>query len=244
MPLDLDEFAHITSFKYCDGRVLNFNPPVHLTKMQEMASTLTPLQIPPSRYTGPTMVFEMDDEEHEMTFEPIKPYERTTSVLMSPRDVVVADAATITPTTTTTTVLGPIESPTIQEPSDQSWRRPIDSQWKRTGEKRTRKPFPKRPTEKTPKMELHSVLNCFQLSEAVRNGIYVGENFKDPRYAKLDSYYYDVQDSTVGFTELRKSLGPNNTPLSRESYNMFVKLQGLLGNLADRIGKVLDQQEA
>jgi hypothetical protein len=216
--------------------------------MQDFATSLDPLTITVSQIsTSPVIVFEMDNEE-EMTFDanfPIKPFERSTSTaLVSPEDVIVDSH-----TATTLTTLGPIAppSPPVHD-KELPWRRVCTpsftedpTPWRRP-EKRNKKSFSKRPGEKSPKMELHNILNCFQVSDAVRHGIYIGESLRDPRYARLDSYYYDIQDSSIGVLELRKSLGPNNTPLSRESKKMFAKLQGLLGNLADRIGRVLDQQ--
>jgi hypothetical protein len=242
MPLHSDGPVHLTSVKNCDGQV------VHLpSKMQDFATSLTPLEIPPVKHVTPVIMFEMDDE---MVFDPnypIKPYERTMS-LVSPSDVEVPPESI--PTTTT---LGPIAPPVLDEDvSSVSWRQ-VSSKadtsplpWRRSDrpEKRNKQGFTKRQPSKSPKMELHNVLNCFQVSDTVKHGIYVSEELRDPRYARLDSYYYEVQDSVVGLTELRRSLGPNSTPLSRESQKMFVKLQGLLGNLADRIGKVLDQQPA
>lgn len=91
------------------------------------------------------------------------------------------------------------------------------------------------------KKELHHILNCFMLKDKHPNSLHISERFKDPRYNNLKDYMHTIRREVVSVQDIRKSIGRLDEPISRECTERFRQLQGLLGNIADRIGNVVDK---
>ena len=93
-----------------------------------------------------------------------------------------------------------------------------------------------------PKRELHQILNAFQPSNYW--GVFVCEEFKDPRQHALDDYWSDVVDEASGIQDLRTCLGKFSDPLDDDTVAQFNHFARTLERLAKRIDRVLSQPDA
>ena len=82
------------------------------------------------------------------------------------------------------------------------------------------------------KRELYRVLNAFQHSPDY--GVYVCENFRDPRHQHIDAYFHEVQSSAFGISELCRKIGPADTPLSAHARMELLSFAATLESLAVR----------
>jgi hypothetical protein len=99
------------------------------------------------------------------------------------------------------------------------------------------------PTEpdntQNPKRELHQILNSIQHS--AEWGVFVCEEFKDPRQHNLDDYWSDVVEEASGIRDLRSCLGKFSDPLDTDTISQFNHFARTLERLAKRIDRVLSQ---
>lgn len=105
------------------------------------------------------------------------------------------------------------------------------------------KPLPTRRMESPHvilKKELHHILNCFQLKDRHPHTLHISENFRDPRYYKLNDYLHSMRDNVSSLADARRSIGNMQEPVSAECRKKFIELQAVLGNLTDRIANVID----
>ena len=87
------------------------------------------------------------------------------------------------------------------------------------------------------KVELHRILDAFQLSEDY--GIYVCEAFRDSRRTCIDHYWAEVEDQASGLSELRQAVGRHTTPLLPEARAQLAKFGATLRRLAERLDAAL-----
>lgn len=88
------------------------------------------------------------------------------------------------------------------------------------------------------KAELHRVLQAIQCSSEF--GVYLCENFRDPRRHYIDDYWQDVCREAIGIEEMHKLVGKvNDTPLPDETRVRFHQLARLFERLARRIDRVV-----
>ena len=86
------------------------------------------------------------------------------------------------------------------------------------------------------KREIHHVLNAFQHSREY--GIYVCEQFRDPRFSGIDAYFHEVEDCAHGIDDLRY-LGPLDSPLTSAMTLTLGKFADTLEALAARLRAAL-----
>ena len=98
---------------------------------------------------------------------------------------------------------------------------------------------PAKMDSKDAKGELHKVLSSVQASEDL--GVYLCENFRDPRREYMDDYLSEVLDQAVGIDDLHRLLGRAEAPLSDKARTRFNPLARLLERLSKRIDRVLQQ---
>ena len=82
------------------------------------------------------------------------------------------------------------------------------------------------------KPELFRVLNAFQSSPGF--GIYVCEQFRDPRHEHIDEYFHEVQESALGISDLCRCLGKPHTPLQDAARGRMLCFAHVLESLARR----------
>ena len=82
------------------------------------------------------------------------------------------------------------------------------------------------------KREIHHVLNAFQHSREY--GVYVCEQFRDPRFSGIDAYFHEVEDCAHGIDDLRY-LGPTESPLTSAMTLKLGKFAETLEALAARL---------
>lgn len=82
------------------------------------------------------------------------------------------------------------------------------------------------------KPELYRVLNAFQSSPDF--GVYVCEQFRDPRYTRIDEYYHEVENAAFGVRDLGALVGRLSTPLSAEARERLLLFAAALESLAAR----------
>ncbi len=98
---------------------------------------------------------------------------------------------------------------------------------------------------KQDKLELHSILNCFQSGS--RDGgyfIHIGEKLRDPRFHNVRDYYDHVKDNTFCLREARRSIGGFGDDLTPECRDNFMKLLKVLDNVRGRLYDVLASSSA
>jgi len=88
------------------------------------------------------------------------------------------------------------------------------------------------------KNELRKILNAFQFSRDF--GIYVCEDFKDPRRFYMDDYWFDVEHSASGICDLGQALDfrhPNHslTDDARKQFNRFARTLERITKRIDRV---------
>jgi hypothetical protein len=109
------------------------------------------------------------------------------------------------------------------------------------GNKRRRGRLVYAPTEpdnsNNPKRELHQILNSIQHSADW--GVFVCEEFKDPRQHNLDDYWSDVVEEASGIQDLRACLGKYSDPLDADAMSQFNHFARTLERFAKRIDRVL-----
>lgn len=88
------------------------------------------------------------------------------------------------------------------------------------------------------KLELFRVFNAFQHSRDY--GIYVCEQFRDPRFEHIDSYFHEVENSAIGISDLCRCIGKLNEPLPDRSRAKVVRFAEMLENLACRTRAALE----
>lgn len=89
------------------------------------------------------------------------------------------------------------------------------------------------------KQEFHDILNCFQTSYEDPGDWFVGEGLKDPREANIRSYFHEIRDQAFSCRNARRLIGNVTQPVSEECREYFGRLKGILGNVVDKIDKVL-----
>jgi hypothetical protein len=98
---------------------------------------------------------------------------------------------------------------------------------------------------KQDKLELHSILNCFQSGS--RDGgyfIHIGEKLRDPRFHNVRDYYDHVKDNTFCLREARRSIGGFGDDMTPECRDNFMKLLKVLDNVRGRLYDVLASSSA
>lgn len=92
------------------------------------------------------------------------------------------------------------------------------------------------------KAELHRVLQAVQHS--VDYGVFVCEDFRDPRRFYVDDYWHEVKDDAFGIDELHRQVGRvDNSPLPDHVLARLHRFARLLERLARRIDRVVVQSE-
>jgi|GEM_PF-2866921 len=91
---------------------------------------------------------------------------------------------------------------------------------------------PPAPDHRALKREIHQILNAFQHSREY--GIYVCEQFRDPRFSSIDTYFHEVEDCAHGVDDLRY-LGPTESPLTSAMTLRLAKFADTLEALAARL---------
>lgn len=87
------------------------------------------------------------------------------------------------------------------------------------------------------KLELHRILDAFQLSED--HGVYVCQLFRDSRRTRIDDYWHEVEDHASGVCELRRMVGRHDTPLLPAARGKLAKFAATLRQLSDRLDAAL-----
>ena len=87
------------------------------------------------------------------------------------------------------------------------------------------------------KIELHKILDAFQLSDDY--GVYVCEAFRDSRRTCIDHYWDEVEDQASGLSELRQLVGKSTTPLLPEARAKLSRFGDTLRRLSERIDAAL-----
>lgn len=82
------------------------------------------------------------------------------------------------------------------------------------------------------KRELYRVLNAFQNSPGF--GVYVCEDFRDPRHQQVDSYFHEVESTAFGISALCRMIGPTDTPLGEHARFQILCFADALERLAGR----------
>ena len=82
------------------------------------------------------------------------------------------------------------------------------------------------------KSALYRVLNAFQSSPDF--GIYVCEQFRDPRHTHIDAYYHEVENDAFGLSDLCRLVGKPGTPLSDRARAQLLRFADTLESLARR----------
>ena len=96
---------------------------------------------------------------------------------------------------------------------------------------------------KQEKLELHSILNCFQSGS--RDGgyfIHIGDKLRDPRYHNVRDYLEEVKEDTFCLKDARRSIGYFQDELTPECRNHFVRLMGILDKVRVRLQDVLKNE--
>jgi hypothetical protein len=89
------------------------------------------------------------------------------------------------------------------------------------------------------KRKLHQILNSFQKKDSKGQEIYIGENFKDPRFFQLNNYLKRVENH-VSIPHVRGHIGELNSPVSVECRAIFLKLKDVLDRISQNITVALD----
>ena len=82
------------------------------------------------------------------------------------------------------------------------------------------------------KPELFRVLNAFQHSPGF--GVYICEQFRDPRHEHIDDYFHEVEESALSVSDLCRRLGKPHTPLQDAARGRMLCFAHVLESLARR----------